>query len=56
MIDVEARTPLHWAAISGRTDIVTLLTRSKASIDAFDQRGESVRGLVGGRVAGRGGY
>ncbi len=36
------RMPLHWAAISGRADIITLLTDNKAQIDVFDQRGESV--------------
>eukprot|EP00047_Mylnosiga_fluctuans_P008273 m.257967 g.257967 ORF g.257967 m.257967 type:complete len:1108 (-) comp21211_c0_seq1:195-3518(-) len=39
--DIENRTPMHWASINGRTDIITLLAKHKAAIDVSDQRGET---------------
>ncbi|KAJ2918465.1 hypothetical protein MD484_g1940, partial [Candolleomyces efflorescens] len=38
-LDVDERTPLHWAASSGALDIVRLLVDQKAEVDLPDNSG-----------------
>ena len=43
MSDLEERTPLHWAAISGHVEILEALCKvANAPIDRVDARAESV--------------
>ena len=49
--DTDGRTPLHWAARSGQTDVAELLMAKGADVKAKD-----ARGFTPLRTAARGGH
>ncbi|KAF7424687.1 hypothetical protein PC9H_009998 [Pleurotus ostreatus] len=46
-IDADGRTPLHWAASSGATDIVRYLLDRKADVDKLDSSGWTALHIAG---------
>lgn len=42
--NLQGRFPIHWAAISGHTDVVSTLLDNKSPSNCMDSRGETVRG------------
>ncbi|CAN0480482.1 unnamed protein product, partial [Laminaria digitata] len=41
LLDESGRSPLHWAAIMGQADVISLLLNHGASIDSRDPAGRT---------------
>ena len=56
VISVAGKTPLHWAALNGRTNVIRLLLKYKAEVKAVNVMSQTALDLTSGQQRSLAGF